>query len=273
MARHGQVGLLHLQHPGLIWDPVHRQKGLLHRVRAGSECQEGTCFAIAATPDLSLTFMSSRANRGFTHKDVRASVPLRRTSFISRSRTSPPVPRVALASVSALPACTFRARPAPTPGGSIPIPPPAGAALPERRHRGGDTLGTLLISQPPRAPLPLKTKKPSLPFTTSASHRGGRTLPERLPRPERAAGDAPNPLPTPRGAAPGSGGVPQPSPPAGGSGAGRGGPGEEFGGGEEAPGTPRRRQRRAGGQVRAAPLLWGTLRPRGWPFTPLLSRY
>lgn len=122
LARHGQVGLLHLQHPGLIWDPVHRQKGLLHRVRAGSECREGTCFAIAATPDLSLTFMSSRANRGFTHKDVRASVPLRRASFISRSRTSPPVPRVALASVSALPACTFRARPAPTPGGSIPIP-------------------------------------------------------------------------------------------------------------------------------------------------------
>lgn len=112
LAWHGQVGLLHLQHPGLNWDPVHRQKGLLHRVRAGSECREGTCFAIAATPDLSLTFMSSRANRGFTHKDVRASVPLRRTSFISRSRTSPPVPRVALASVSALPACTFRARPA-----------------------------------------------------------------------------------------------------------------------------------------------------------------
>lgn len=268
MAWHGQVGLLHLQHPGLIWDPVHKQKGLLHRVRAGSECQEGTCFAIAATPDLSLTFMSSRANRGFTHKDVRASVPLRRASFISRSRTSPPGPSCCPSERFSAPCLHFPCSPGADARRQHPNPIP-GAALPEHRHRGGDVGDPSQLA----APLPLKTKKPALPFTTSASHRGGRTLPERLPRPERAAGDAPSPLPTPRGAAPGSGGVPQPSPPGGGSGAGRGGPGEEFGGGEEAPGTPRRRQRRAGGQVRAAPLLWGTLRPRGWPFTPLLSRY
>lgn len=152
LAWRGQVGLLHLQHSGLIWDPLHRQKGLLHRVRAGSECQKGTCFAIAVTPDLSLTFMSSRAKRGFTHKDVRASAPLRRASFISRSQTSPPVPRVALASISALPGCTFRARPAPTPGGSIP--PPAGAALPERRHWGGGRWGPLPARSPRGPPFP-----------------------------------------------------------------------------------------------------------------------